>query len=118
MAQVRCLEAEELNGLPKNLIQWTSLDINMERTFVFQYQGDREDKIEELRKFGQDYRMSFEGDYEKGIFYGGPRILGMDFYFEGRYKVRDREVTLQVLEKPPLVKWEWLEAEMRRFIEG
>lgn len=90
----------------------------MGRTFVFHYKGRREDKIEELRKFGDEYQMSFEGDYEKGVFFGGPRILGMDFHFEGRYKVQGRKVTLEVLEKPPLVRWEWLEAEMRSFIEG
>jgi hypothetical protein len=90
----------------------------MGRTFVFHYRGSREEKIRELQRFSEEYRMRFEGDYERGIFYGGPRILGMDFYFEGRYRIAEREVQLEVLEKPALVKWEWLEAEMRRFIEG
>lgn len=90
----------------------------MGRTFVFNYQGRREDKIEELRKFADEYRMTFKGDYEKGVFYGGPRILGMDFYFEGRYQVKGRKVILEVLEKPPLVMWDWLEAKLRDFIEG
>ena len=42
----------------------------------------------------------------------------MDFYFEGHYRIAEREVQLEVLEKPALVKWAWLEAEMRRVIEG
>ena len=78
----------------------------MGRTFTFHYSGKREDKIKELQSFAQEYRMNFEGDYDKGLFYGGPRILGMDFYFEGRYEVVDREVRLEVLEKPALVRWD------------
>ncbi len=90
----------------------------MSRIFSFTYQGKREDKIDELRRFADEYKMSFEGDYQKGAFYGGPRILGMDFYFEGRYQVKGKKVTLEILEKPPLVMWDWLEAQLRGFIEG
>jgi hypothetical protein len=76
------------------------------KTFEFNIKESPEEMVRNVANFARKYNMYFKGDSKKGVFSGGPHILGLNFKFTGNYVTKGSKVLVTVTEKPALVSWD------------
>lgn len=76
------------------------------KTFEFNIKETPEEMVQNVANFARKYNMYFKGDTKKGVFSGGPRILGLNFKFTGTYVAKGKIVLVTVTDKPALVSWD------------
>jgi hypothetical protein len=87
------------------------------RTFEFELRQSPAEMIRAVADFARSTKMSFKGDLKKGVFAGGPRILGLEFKFRGSYAVTGKKLAITISEKPPLVSWDQVGKVLSDFVK-
>lgn len=82
----------------------------MAQTFEYSLAGDPARKLEQIKVAAAAKGVIFSGDLNGGQFSG----RGLS----GTYNVSESTISVSVATKPFFISWEYIEAQLRGFIEG